>query len=161
MKKLPALLQRPGSVIAAGIAAWPVLAYSVASAAGVDGCVRTHGVVGFMATHGSMMRHTPACPSTAVGLTHSLERAMTVALIAASVVVFVHLLVAILGTHMEEWLHRTAEAIAQLIAPALPVVRQFLHVRFTVPVSTEWGGDRRPVQVPWRRGPPVMGCAAV
>ena len=159
MKTVPRFLARPGAFVAAGVGAWPVIAYALASGAGVGGCVRAHGVVGFLATHGAMMRAVPSCPSATVGLPEAIDSAMAFLLAVAILTTLVHVLVAALGTQAAEWVHRFAEAVARLIAPLLPTAKSPLNFRLS-PVSTaQRVGQYLSIRVPWRRGPPRVAAA--
>src|SRR5690625_2462713 len=120
VKTVPRFLSRPGALIAAGVAAWPVTAYALASGAGVGGCVRAHGVVGFLATHGAMMRAVPSCPSATVGLPEAVDSAMALLLAAPIISTLIHVLVAALGTQAAERKHRFAEAVDRLIHSIVP-----------------------------------------
>lgn len=160
MKNFPAILRRPGAALAAGIAAWPVLAYWVVSATGINGCVRAHGVVGFIATHGAMMRTVPSCPSASLGVPEGQETAVSVLVAAAVFTTVVHLLVAIAGSRVAEWIHRAAEAIGRLIAPILTAASGPSNFRLPALGTPRSNGRVFHVRVPWRRGPPVWGLAA-
>lgn len=113
-----------------------------------------------MATHGSLMRHTPVCPSTSVGLGGTLQSAMTIAVIVATVAAVIHLFIASVGSQVGEWVHRVAETVAALITPGMRVTKQFLGVTIVAVGRSRWISHRRSNWVPWRRGPP-MGYAAV
>lgn len=160
MKHFPAILRRPGAALAAGIAAWPVLAYWVVSATGINGCVRAHGVVGFIAAHGAMMRPVPSCPSASLGVPDGQETVMTVLVAAAVFTTVAHLLVAIAGSRVAEWIHRVAEAIGRLIAPILTAASGPPNFRLPALTTPRGSGRVLHVKVPWRRGPPVWRMAA-
>jgi len=142
-------------MIAAGVAAWPVIAYSVAASAGVDGCVRAHGVVGFIATHGAMMRPVPTCPTQAVGVPPGVDKLLVAVLLGAVVATVVHLGVGIIGTHLSEWIHTMAGAVSWIIAPTLPRVKTFVNVRLSPVGATPRLRCVVTWAAPWRRGPPV------
>jgi len=159
VKTVPRFLSRPGALIAAGAAAWPVTAYALASGAGIGGCVRAHGVVGFLATHGAMMRAVPSCPSATVGLPEAVDSAMALLLAAAIITTLIHVLVAALGTQAAEWVHRFAEAVARLIAPLVPTAKSPLNIRLSPVPAAQPFGHRVSIWVPWRRGPPWVAAA--
>jgi len=159
VKTVPRFLSRPGALIAAGAAAWPVTAYALASGAGIGGCVRAHGVVGFLATHGAMMRAVPSCPSATVGLPEAVDSAMALLLAAAIITTLIHVLVAALGTQAAEWVHRFAEAVARLIAPLVPTAKSPLNIRLSPVPAAQPFGHRVSIRVPWRRGPPWVAAA--
>src|SRR5699024_7261632 len=89
-KTVPRTLSRPGAFIAAGAAASPAIADALASGAGVGGCVRAQGVVGFLAAHGALMRGVPSCPSATVGLPEVVDSAMAFLLAVAIITSLVH-----------------------------------------------------------------------
>lgn len=160
MKLLPAILHRPGALIGAGLAAWPLTAYAVASAAGIDGCVRAHGLVGFFATHGAMMRATPSCPSASVGLSGSMEAVMAIVLPAATLTVLAHVFVALASSRLAQWVHRAVEAIRKIITPVLALASSPLNFRLPPLVRAQHVGRVVSLRVPWRRGPPIGMMAA-
>lgn len=154
VKIYPASL-RPVAVVGLGVGAWPVIAYSTATFAGVDGCVRSHGVVGFIATHGAMMHPVPTCPATTVGHGQSVEKVIVAVMLGAVLATVINVLAAVVGTHAAEWVHAVAGAIGAAIAPALPRVKTFINVRLSPVVRTVFGGQTTSWATPWRRGPPV------
>lgn len=159
MKTVPRFLSRPGAFVAAGVAAWPVVAYALASGAGIGGCVRAHGIVGFLATHGAMMRTVPSCPSATVGLPEAIDAAMAFFLAVGIITTVVHVLIAAIGAQGAEWVHRLAEAISRLIAPVLQTAKSPLNVRLPPVPVVQHVGQRFSIRVPWRRGPPRVAAA--
>lgn len=160
MTSLPTILSRPGAFVVAGFGAWPVAAYGLASVAGIDGCVRAHGVAGFVATHGAMMRAVPSCPTASVGLPGVIDSAIAFFLAAAIFTTALQVLIAVVAAHGAEWVHRLVEAISGLIAPALrtrscPPNYRPVPVDRAQPFLLSFNPG-----VPWRRGPPRLVLAA-
>lgn len=160
VKTLPATLNRPGAFLTAGLASWPLIAYSLVSAAGFDGCIRAHGIVGFFATHGAMMRAVPSCPSEAVGLPGVIDSGMAFLLAAAILVTAAHVLIAIIGSQGAEWVHRIADAISRLIPQVLADRKTPVRVRLPLIGASQDPGQKFGIRVPWRRGPPAWSYAA-
>lgn len=159
MKIFP-VFYRSAAIFAAGVASWPVLAAAVVHSAGVGGCVRSHGLTGFLATHGGMMREVSSCPASQVGLPATIDTRVSVMLAVAIVVTVMQGLIAILGTSAAEWVHRVAETLWGIIAPVLAVMKPIVDFQIPALARETLLGSAGSVQVPWRRGPPVWGAAA-
>lgn len=123
----------------------------------MDGCVRAHGVAGFLA-HGAMLRPMDACPSGAVGLPSQVAPALGFLVAAAITTSVGHVFIAVIGTRGAEWVHRLAGALARLIAPRIAPGRIPVPTRRSIisspvhPLTSAWQ------YVPWQRGPPAAAA---
>lgn len=150
---------RPGALVVASIAAWPLLAISTVKTAGVDGCVRAHGIIGFVATHGAMMRPVPTCTTTQVGHPEALDSVLAVVAIAATIVLFTNLIVTGVAAYALTWVRRAAAAIGR----ALPDIQSGVQLPAFRVVPQHEPEMWRPAflkHMPWRRGPPRWVPAA-
>lgn len=86
---------------------------------------------------------------------------MAVIVAAAVLTSVIHVLLAAVGTRAIELLHRAAEAIGRMIAPVLIHVKNQPNLRLPSVSSAHHFRQNFSVGMPWRRGPPAWGIAAL